>query len=155
MERIRRNMTRRDFLGRLALGGVAVTGLPRLARASAPRSATDKVILGKSGVQVSRLGMGTGSNGGSVQRALGQNGFNRLVWHALDRGITFFDTADNYGEMHEMLREALKGVDRESIQIQCKIPHGRYDDPLKEIDPFRKEVGTDYFDTMLIHHVAK
>jgi predicted aldo/keto reductase-like oxidoreductase len=155
MERIRRNMTRRDFLGRLALGGVAVTGLPRLARASAPRSATDKVILGKSGVQVSRLGMGTGSNGGSVQRALGQNGFNRLVWHALDRGITFFDTADNYGEMHEMLREALKGVDRESIQIQCKIPHGRYDDPLKEIDRFRKEVGTDYFDTMLIHHVAK
>lgn len=155
MERIRRKITRRDFLGKLALGGVAVTGLPGLAHASALRSATDKVVLGKSGVQVSRLGMGTGSNGGSVQRAIGQESFNRLVRHALDRGVTFFDTADNYGEMHEMLREALKGVDRESIQIQCKIPHGKYDDPLKEIDRFRREVGTDYFDTMLIHHVGK
>src|SRR5690606_38415597 len=55
----------------------------------------------------------------------------------------------------EARRAALNGVDRESIQIQCKTPHGRDDDPLKDFDGFRKEVGTDYFDTLLIHHVAK
>lgn len=145
-------ITRRRFLGRAAAGLAGVVAAPDLLAAPpAKRSAADAVVLGKSGLRVSRLGFGTGSNGGSVQRALGQDGFTRLVRHTLDRGITFFDTADNYGGMHEMLREALRGVDREAVQIQTKFPWDRYDDPLRELDRYRREVGTDYFDSFLLH----
>jgi predicted aldo/keto reductase-like oxidoreductase len=146
-------ISRRQFIGRTAAGVVGVLGAPAVA-AAAPtvrRSAADRVVLGRSGIGVSRLGLGTGSNGGSVQRGVGQEQFTRLVRHALDRGITFFDTADNYGEMHEALREALRGVPREGIQIQTKIPWERNPDALRELDRFRREVGTEYFDSVLIH----
>jgi 1-deoxyxylulose-5-phosphate synthase len=149
-----RTITRREFLGRTAAGLAGALALPSAA-SSKPfgpkRSAADQVLLGQSGVTVSRLGIGTGSHNGRDQRDLGQDGFDRLVRHAMDRGVTFFDTADNYRGMHEMLGKALRGVDREKIQIQTKLPWGRYDDPLKELDRYRKEVGTDYFDSFLLH----
>ncbi len=152
-------ITRRGFLGKVAAGVAGASALPGILSASDKtgirRSATDYVTLGKSGIKVTRLGMGTGSNGGRVQRDLGQEGFTKLVRYALDQGITFFDTADNYQGMHEMLREALKGVDRDRVQIQCKIPWEKYEDPLKEIDRFRMEAGTDYFDSFLIHCVTR
>ncbi len=85
--------------------------LPALTASPAPsplkRTAADQVVLGKSGVRVSRLGFGTGSNGGSVQRKLGQGGFTRLLRYAFDHGITYIDTADMY-ETHGLVREAIK-----------------------------------------------
>jgi predicted aldo/keto reductase-like oxidoreductase len=143
-------LNRRQFIKQLT-GGAAVLTLGAFAGTSRAATATDRVLLGKSGIEVSRLGIGTGTNGGRIQREMGQPAFTRMIRHALDRGITFFDTADNYKEMHEMLGKALEGVDRESIQIQSKISPEKYDDPLQEIDRFRKELGTDYFDTFLIH----
>ena len=140
-------ITRRSFLKKTAFASAGTWVLPRLASAQAPPksagTATDLVQLGQSGIKVSRLGFGTGTNGGRVQRELGQEKFSDLIRYALERGVTFIDTADNYTSMHEMIRPAIAGVDRERIQIQCKIPHGKYDDPLTEIDRFRKEVGTD------------
>ncbi len=149
-------LTRRRFLKGIVAASAGAIASPQLRALegeipSKKLSATDSVRLGKTGLRISRLGMGTGSRSGRIQRELGQEAFTHLVRHALDRGITFIDTADNYEGLHEMLRVALKGVDRGKIQIQCKIPHGKYEDPLKEIDRFRKEVGTDYFDSMLIH----
>lgn len=147
----RQPISRRAFVGRTAAGLAGALAVPGLVSAApVRRTAADLVPLGR-GVRVSRLGLGTGSHGGGVQRGIGQQEFNRLVAHALDRGVTFFDTADNYGGMHEMLREALRGVPRDRIQIQTKIPFNKYPDPLRELDRFRQEVGTEYFDSVLIH----
>ena len=149
-----KNITRRDFLQKSAVGAAATIGAANLFSCSiTKRSATDIVTLGESGVKVSRLAMGTGSNGGHVQRTMGQDEFTKVIRYGIDRGVTFIDTADNYNEMHEMVNKAIKGLDRENLQIQCKIPPNKYEDPLKEIDRFRKEVGTDYFDSFLIHCV--
>ena len=103
------DFTRREFMKTgLAAGTLAVTGgLPLMAQR---KTATDFVTLGRSGVKVTRLAFGTGSFSGQVQRDLGQEGFTRLVRHAYDRGIRFFETADTYGGMHEMLGIALKGA---------------------------------------------
>ena len=81
--------TRRDFVkASVAVGAVSSMGsLPLLA---AP-TATDTVTLGKSGVKVTRLAFGTGTNNGRVQAALGQQEFTRQVRYAYDRGIRFFD----------------------------------------------------------------
>src|ERR1035437_10352980 len=112
--------SRRNFLkAGLAAGVLAGTG--RLPLRAARGSATDWVTLGKSGVQVTRLAFGTGTMSGQVQRDLGQDGFNKLVRHAYDRGIRFFETSETYGEMHKMLGVALKGIPRDTYRLRSKV----------------------------------
>lgn len=142
--------TRRGFLKTgLAAGTFAVSGtLPLLARRG---SATDMVTLGRSGVKVTRLAFGTGSISGQVQRALGQDGFTRLVRHAYDRGIRFFETAESYGEMHKMLGIALKGIPRDSYQIMSKVTTRDGVEPQQKFDELRRLANVEYFDIMLLH----
>jgi aryl-alcohol dehydrogenase-like predicted oxidoreductase len=87
---------------------------------------------------------------------LGQDGFTRLVRHAYDRGIRFFETAESYGEMHKMLGEALKGVPRDTYRLMSKVTTREGVNPQEKIDELRKLANTDYFDVMLLHyqHVA-
>jgi hypothetical protein len=147
-----RKIDRRQFLGGTAAlaGGAALW--PSLARGAsnmAKLTAVDQVTLGKTTVRLSRLGFGTGSNGGSVQRELGQEGFTKLLRYAYDQGITYFDTADNY-KIQPWVGQAIKGLPREKLYIQSKmwaVP----DDPAAALDRFRKELGVEYIDTVLLH----
>ncbi len=142
--------TRREFLktglaaGTLALSGTLPLGAER-------KSATDLVTLGRSGVKVSRLAFGTGTISGRVQRELGQDGFTRLVRHAYDSGIRFFETAESYGEMHKMLGIALKGIPRDSYQLMSKVTTREGVDPKQKFDELRTLANTEYFDIMLLH----
>src|SRR5205085_2650759 len=101
------------------------------------RLASDWVTLGKSNVKVTRLAFGTGTYGGRVQRELGQEGFTRLVRHAYDNGVRFFETADTYGGMHEMLGIALKGIPRDTYTLMTKYRTPNSGDPTPRIDLFR------------------
>ena len=143
-------ITRRELLKTgLAAGTLAVfRALPLSAQRG---SATDLVTLGRSGVKVSRLAFGTGSFSGQVQRALGQDGFTRLVRHAYDRGIRFFETAEWYGEMHRMLGIALKGIPRDSYQLMSKVTTRDGVDPHQKFDELRRLANSEYFDIMLLH----
>ena len=114
-------------------------------------TATDLVTLGRSGVKVTRLAFGTGSFSGQVQRDLGQEGFTRLVRHAYDRGIRFFETAESYGEMHKMLGIALKGIPRESYQLMSKVTTRDGVSPQQKVDELRTLANTEYFDILLLH----
>ena len=147
-----RTFSRRQFLGRsAAMAGAAATfsfTLPA-AQTVGKRTAVDQVTLGKTGIKISRLGIGVGSNSGNVQRALGHEGFNKLVRYAYDQGITYIDTADAY-KTHEWVREAIKGLPREKLYIQSKIG-GSPEKPMEALDRFRKELGVDYIDTVLVH----
>jgi 1-deoxyxylulose-5-phosphate synthase len=147
--------TRREFLKTgLAAGTLAMSGaLPLGAQlGAAPRGkATDLVTLGRSGIKVTRLAFGTGSFSGRVQRDLGQDGFTRLVRHAYDNGIRFFETAESYGEMHKMLGIALKGIPRDSYQLMSKVTTKDGVDPQKKVDELRTLANTEYFDIMLLH----
>jgi 1-deoxyxylulose-5-phosphate synthase len=145
-------MTRRQFLEKtIALAGTAwVAPWPGIAAEGAKkRTAVDQVVLGNTGIKLSRLGFGAGSNSGNVQRALGHEAFNKLVRYAYDRGITYFDTAQGY-QTHTWIREAIKGLPREKLYIQSKIS-GTPEKPLEVIDRFREELGTDYIDSLLVH----
>jgi 1-deoxyxylulose-5-phosphate synthase len=144
------HFTRREFLkSGLAAGALAVSGsVPLIARRG---SATDMVTLGRSGVKVTRLAFGTGSFSGQVQRSLGQDGFTRLVRHAYDSGIRFFETAESYGEMHRMLGVALQGIPRDSYQLMSKVTTRAGVDPQEKFDELRRLANTEYFDIMLLH----
>src|SRR5579859_6663760 len=149
--------TRRDFLKTSAAAAVfAGLGGKAAFTQSDKRSATDWVTLGKSKVKVTRLAFGTGTFGGRVQRELGQDEFTRLVRHAYDRGIRFFETAETYGEMHKMLGVALKGIPRDSYRLMSKVTTREGVNPQEKIDELLKLANTDYFDVMLMHyqHVA-
>jgi 1-deoxyxylulose-5-phosphate synthase len=143
-------LTRRQFLQYSAVGLAAVASTGAALSAGAKRSATDLVKLGRSGISVTRLGIGTGSEGGRIQRELGQDGFTRLVRHAYDQGIRFFDTADGY-RTHQMVAAALRGLPRDSYVLQTKMRWHGDPDPFKEIDRFRSELQSDYFDSLLLH----
>ncbi|SIO34997.1 Aldo/keto reductase family protein [Singulisphaera sp. GP187] len=158
-------LNRRDFLARTTVAttalaaatATATTTTARAARANLPKSPTDKVTLGKSGVQVSLIGMGTGSHGNgqaSNQTKLGVKEFTKVVRHALDRGICFFDVADQYGS-HVYLREALKGVPRESYVIQTKTHATQVPDCRSHLERYRMELGVDYIDIVLLHCMTK
>ena len=142
--------TRREFLqSGLAAGAFAVSG--GLALPVVKQTATDWVTLGKSGVTVTRLALGTGSVSGMVQRDLGQDGFTRLVRYAYDRGIRFYETAESYGDMHRMLGVALKGLPRDSYRIMSKVTTRPGVNPQEKFDELRKLANTEYFDIMLLH----
>jgi predicted aldo/keto reductase-like oxidoreductase len=151
------NPTRRAFLGQsaAAVGALALAGQLPAAQDAAPKlkSAADQVTLGRSGVKTSLLGMGTGSTGvrhSSNQVKLGQDKFMKLVRHGYDRGLTYIDTADQYGS-HIFVREAIKGLPREKLFIQTKTRALTPDQAKADLDRFREELGTDYIDSLLMH----
>jgi predicted aldo/keto reductase-like oxidoreductase len=148
----KKELSRRQFIQGAA--GVALAASQTLAFSAAPKTATDQVILGNTGIKLSRLGIGTGTQSGSVQRSLGHEKFNNLIRYAYDRGITYVDTADSY-QTHPWVREAIQGIPREKLYIQSKIPfmgtRGGMGNHLATLDRFRKELNVDYIDTVLIH----
>ncbi|MGA2554882.1 MAG: aldo/keto reductase [Verrucomicrobiota bacterium] len=150
------HFNRRQFLKRSALAAgalaLAPAGLLR-AQAAAKRTAVDEVILGQTGLKLSRLGMGTGSGNGFAQTALGRDGFTKLVHYAFDQGIRYFDCAEAYATF-QWLGGAIKGLPREKLFLQSKIG-GKPADILAAIDRHRKVYDTDYVDSMLVHCMVK
>jgi 1-deoxyxylulose-5-phosphate synthase len=161
-------LSRRDFLGQsaIALGATAVAvASPRGAHATplaAGRKLTgagDQVLLGKTGLKSSLLGIGTGSVGvkrSSNQVKLGQEKFTRLLGHAYEKGITYIDAADQYGS-HLFVREAIKTlkIPRDKLFIQTKTRALNAEVAKVDIDRFREELGVDYIDSLLMHCMTK
>lgn len=156
-------MHRRQFLVNSALtaGAVAWAGLPSELRGAVPSSgklASDRVALGKTGLEVTRLAMGTGTHGvgrkSNQTRKLGIQGVADLLEAAYDRGVTFWDSADQYGT-HPHLREGLKRVPREKVVILTKT-HATTEAEMKaDLDRFRQELNTDYLDIVLLHFMTR
>jgi predicted aldo/keto reductase-like oxidoreductase len=143
-------LSRREFVkASIAVG--AIGGMGTLPLGAATPTATDRVTLGKSGIQVTRLAFGTGTNNGHVQAALGQQEFTRLVRYAYDRGIRFFETAEAY-VTPGMLGEALKGLPRESYRLMNKVTTDEGADPRTRFEDMLRASRADYFDIMLLHY---
>jgi aryl-alcohol dehydrogenase-like predicted oxidoreductase len=143
-------ISRRNFL-KTSMATGALAGMGSLPMLAEPSTAADMVTLGKSGVKVTRLAFGTGTISGHVQQALGQDGFTRLVRHAYDRGIRFFETSESYGASQQMLGVALKGIPRETYQLMTKVTTSGSADPRQKVDELRRNSDTEYFDIMLLH----
>jgi 1-deoxyxylulose-5-phosphate synthase len=119
--------------------------------------ATDRVPLGRSGLSVSVVGIGTGTLGygrASNQTRLGQEAFTRLMRHALDRGVTFFDLADQYGS-NPYFRRAMEGVPRDRYVVQTKTISRDANEARKDVDRYLVELGTDYIDSLIVHCVIE
>jgi len=144
-------LTRRNFL-KAGVAAGALAGAGSLSLQAERATATDLVTLGRSGVKVTRLALGTGSFSGHIQQQIGQEGLTRLVHHAYDRGIRFFETAESYGTSQQMLALALKGIPRESYTLMSKVTTREGVEPAAKLAELHKNSDTDYFDIMLLHY---
>ncbi|MGA3028095.1 MAG: aldo/keto reductase [Bryobacteraceae bacterium] len=151
-------MNRRQFLQSATMGAAALNAFPHhLFAGTTKKSVSDRVKLGPRKVEVSRLAMGTGTNGGgggsNQTRQLGFDGMTDMFKAAYDQGITFWDSADTYGS-HAYLQRALKaGIPREKVTILTKTESLTAKDMRADLDRFRKELGTDYIDILLLHYL--
>jgi predicted aldo/keto reductase-like oxidoreductase len=142
---------RRTFLG-LSTAAAAVPGGARTARGAG----ADPVIqghrtLGRTGLLVSDIGFGSASSSDPD-----------LVRHALDRGVTYFDTAESYrfGWAEEAIGEGLSGV-REQVVLSSKSKAGANDtraDMMTALEDSLRRLRTDHLDIYFNHavnHVAR
>jgi aryl-alcohol dehydrogenase-like predicted oxidoreductase len=148
---------RRDFIkySAAAAGSYALSSFnPLFAVDQQKKYANDIVTLGKTGIKVSRLAMGTGTNGfnhkSNQTRELGIEGVADLLKAAYDQGINFWDSADQYGT-HPHLKEALKRIPRDKVVILTKTHAETAQEMKGDLDRFREEIGTDYIDIILLH----
>lgn len=115
--------------------------------------------LGRTGIRVSLLGLGTGganafgqSRGGTVADA------GRLVRGALDLGVNVFDTAQGYRDSEALLGAALVGVPRDEYVLATKYtyrgPDGAILSPSRVEAAIRRSLErlkVDFVDVMQVH----
>lgn len=157
-------MQRREFIRNTAYGvGAAWLSRNAIFRALAETqltrryAASDTVTLGKTGIKTSRLAMGTGTVGyakHSNQTALGIAGLSALLLNGYDHGLRFFDAADSYGS-HPHVAAALKQLPRDQVTVMTKSPSRTPQEMRADLDRYRRELGTDYIDIVLMHCVTE
>jgi hypothetical protein len=141
-------LDRRAFLG---IGGAATLGLrhgPAFAAAtdgSAPRIQR-YVPLGQTGLKISDISFGSASSADPA-----------LIRHALDRGITYFDTAESYrfGASEEALGTGLMGV-RDKVVLASKTKaraNDRQEEMMQSLEGSLRRLRTDYLDIYFNHAV--
>ena len=155
-------ITRRDFLTTtsIAAGAAALGRRMTFAEQSVAvppvqvKVGSDTVTLGKTGIKTSVLGMGTGTNSGREQRELGQEGFVRLMREAYDRGIRYIDTAGMY-KTHDLVGATLKQLPKGEMFVQTKTWARAAKKAKDDIELFRRQLGMETLDTLLIHCMTK
>ena len=151
-------MKRRTFIRNSIAGAALLSAFPYEALALEERLYPhDRIKLGNTGIEMSRMAMGTGTHGfggaSNQTRQLGIKGVSDMLLAAKDDGINFWETADQYGS-HPHVGDALKKVNREEVVILTKTNSTTYEDVKKDLDRFRIELGTDYLDIILLHAVT-
>ncbi len=143
-------LDRREFLRRGAATGVGLGLLPLAAAAGAvpeePR-VRRRVRLGRTGLTISDVSFGSSR----------LRGDERLVHHALERGIDYFDTAESYtgGRSEETLGKALAGK-REKVvlvsKVKCERDSSR-DELMRALEGSLRRLRTDRVEVYLNHAV--
>lgn len=162
----KKNLNRRQFittagagLGTLFLGNVI--NEPAVAATIKSSDPFKKIVLGRTGIKTTLLGMGTGYSGYNRSSAIIRAGVaESLIRYAYDKGIRYFDCADSYGT-NPYTASALKGIPRENYTIGTKmwiteggIPEEDKRGTIEVINRFRKELKTDYIDIVQLHCIT-
>jgi len=119
--------------------------------------------LGKTDIVVSEIGFGAWGIGGNSYGPVNDRESVAALECARENGVTFYDTADLYGEGHseELIGETFRSV-REHVVIATKVgtlPHSGFFMPqdfsdahiLTAVEESLRRLGTDYIDLYQLH----
>lgn len=116
--------------------------------------------LGRTGLEVSVVGLGCGGPSRLGQRTgKSEQDSIALVKHALDLGVNFLDTAQNYGT-EGIVGKAIRGVSRDKVVISTKKTLPDIDDPdsageiRRGLEQSLQHLNTDYIDIYHLHGVG-
>ena len=111
----------------------------------------------KSGNKIPRLGLGTWTIGGGMTRDPLNDDVGQIksIRYAINQGITWIRTAQNYAEGHceELVGEAIKGMDREKIFLMVAVNQRFAKNEQEMVDQARgslRRLGTTYANLYLI-----
>ena len=119
---------------------------------------TDYRYLGKSGLKVPKLALGTMMFGGATDEATS----HRIIRKARDQGFTFIDTADAYqqGRTEEVVGRAIT-ADRDDFVLATKFANPVGEGPnrsgisrkwvIEAVEGSLRRLGTDYIDILYFH----
>jgi len=152
-----KNMNRRQFLGvaagTAAAGLIGCAPLGKVGKAGAQnKTGLPHRVLGRTGCSVSILAFGGGS---ALSAVKSDDDAVRLIRHAFDSGITYFDTAHEYGGGKSELRYGMALKDkRKEVFFSTKYePDRTKDETLFDIEESLRRLQTDYIDLAQVHAV--
>ncbi len=138
------SITRRD-LGKAALAGAA------LASSAPAAGGLEMRALGKTGLSVGLLGIGTAPLGAPN---VDQSTVNDVLSAALDHGVNYLDTAPIYRQAERRLGPALKGR-RNKFVVVSKVESTSKQDATWQVQETLQKLGTDYLDLVHLHNVGR
>ena len=150
-----KNLSRREFMSHSAGIAAAARAAPVRAQNAAAETAASLRPLGKTGIETTVLGMGTGTrswNKDSAQIRRGKENFVATLRRACERGLRYFDMADMYGS-HPYVKRAMAEakMPRETLTLLTKTTGADAASVTADIERFRRELDTDYIDIVLLH----
>jgi predicted aldo/keto reductase-like oxidoreductase len=143
------SISRREFLGTTAIAGLAAGSLS----ADSGKSLLPTRVLGNTGARVSILAMGSGSRFLSYTD---EDKAIEAVQKGLDLGITYIDTADDYGPGHlseQRIGKAIKGR-RDSIFLATKLSNRDGGESQRIVEESLKALQVDSVDLLHIHSLT-
>jgi aryl-alcohol dehydrogenase-like predicted oxidoreductase len=148
-------LTRREFVQRSAVGMAAISaaGLSASCSQAKEKDKLPKRELGKTGLQVSMLAFGSGS-----QFLKNEDGsWEPMLEKAIELGINLFDTASSYKWGAAMSSEQRLGkilpAYRDKIYLSTKFDAREPEGARAEFETSLKHLQTDYVDILLIHSI--
>lgn len=149
-----KRISRREFVQYAAAGLAAASTGGTVVGCAAGSSPMPTRILGATGLEVSVLSFGGGS-----QFLLNENGqWEAMLERALELGVNYFDTSSSYQygapmSSEERFGEVLSPV-RDRVIIATKFDSRNPADAMREIERSLQRMKTDYLDVLLIHAVT-
>lgn len=146
-------MERREFL-KSAASAAVVTSLGTSAEAFASTGDITRRVLGRTGVEVSVVGVGgyhIGSSNVAEEEGI------RIVRTALDSGINFLDNCWDYngGESERRMGKALRDGYREKAFLMTKVDGRTAEAAQKQLDESLSRLQTDHIDLIQVHEVIR
>jgi len=153
------NPSRREFLGKVALGmAVSGAGIPTIANSIPPASpaGTGEMpyrTLGRSGEKISMLGLGGYHIG--IQKTEAES--IRIIRTAIDQGINFLDNCWDYNDGQSEIRmgKALKDGYRQKVFLMTKIDGQVKDVATKQIEESLRRLQAGTIDLVQFHEVIR
>ncbi len=144
-------MKRREFLrdATVAAGAASLAGTLDAAANAADDKGVPQRSLGRTGVQVSAIGLG----GYHIGTQRDPQDSIRIIRTAIDEGITFLDNSWDYNQGQSELRmgQALRDGYRDKVFLMTKFDGRTKKSAAQQIDESLKRLATDHVDLIQFH----